>query len=77
MAPAASTSLLLQRRPLASTVQIENRDYSDSDYVQGSDYLLCQLTANKSLSTFESLPAEILAPILDEVSQTSRVASLC
>ena len=53
------------------------RDYSDFGYVQGSDYLLCQLTANKKLSTLESLPAEILEPILDEVSLAFRVANLC
>lgn len=35
---------------------------------QGSDYLLCQLSADKKLSTIESLPAEILGPILEEVS---------
>ena len=36
--------------------------------VQGSDYLLCQLAADKKLSTLESLPAEILEPILEDVS---------
>lgn len=41
---------------------------SDIESVQGSDYLLCQLAADRQLSTFESLPAEILEPIFEEVS---------
>ena len=31
------------------------------------DYLLCQLSAEKPLSTLETLPAELLDPILEEV----------
>ena len=68
-------------RTSSRTISIHSLDlirgYSDLDYGQGSDYLLCQLTANKTLSTLESLPAEILEPILDEVSLASRVADLC
>ncbi len=33
-----------------------------------TDYLLCQLTSDKKLSTLECLPPEILDPILEEVS---------
>lgn len=35
------------------------------------DHLLCQLTSNKKLSTFETLPPEILDPILDELHRHS------
>ena len=31
------------------------------------DYLLCQLSAEKPLSTLETLPFELLDPILEEV----------
>lgn len=31
------------------------------------DYLLCQLSAEKPLSTLETLPPELLDPILEEV----------
>jgi len=34
-----------------------------------TDYLLCQLSSDKKLSTLECLPPEILEPILEEVSQ--------
>lgn len=35
------------------------------------DYLLCQLTSGKSLSTIECLPPELLDPILDELHKCS------
>ena len=31
------------------------------------DYLLCQLSSEKPLSTLETLPPELLDPILEEV----------
>ncbi|KAK0508187.1 hypothetical protein JMJ35_009271 [Cladonia borealis] len=37
------------------------------------DYLLCQLSAEKPLSTLETLPAELLDPILEELHSNSIV----
>ena len=39
--------------------------------VEGIDYLLCQFAADKKLSTFEGLPAEILEIIYEEVGPLS------
>lgn len=49
---------------------------SDTGAVLGCDYLLCQFAVDKKLSTLESLPAEILEPILEEVSLSIRITRL-
>ena len=64
---AASVSVFSPRAIQRSLAVLDSTN-SDFVSVQGSDYLLCQLTTNKKLSTFERLPAELLEPILDEVS---------
>lgn len=38
-----------------------------------SDYLLCQLSAAKKLSTLETFPAELLELIVEEVSLLARI----
>ena len=40
------------------------------------DYLLCQLSAEKPLSTLETLPPELLDPILEEVRVFNKGAVL-